>query len=167
MKRAPDGRNRALWPGPAGLPPSTRGALTRKENRYGSASALPSIAVTPDRTVTVIVSPAWSGAAGRNRTVTGSRQSQAPATSGSSASTVFGSTVRSSDPATGRSKVTVTAEAGSAEPAGVARMTRSGGGPSVATAAAATSRRRRELSMDPGIGRYRNQPWPDHPVNVA
>src|ERR1051326_4602656 len=149
-KRASGARNRATWPGPAGEPASTRGPLTRKENRYGSASVLPSIAVTPGRTVTVIVRAACNGAAGRNRPVTGSRHSNVPGTCGPSSSTASGSTARSSEPATGRSNVTATTAPGSAEPSRGAPVTFQGGG--AAGAMAGAGHRPVERHVDEGAG---------------
>ena len=51
-----------------------------------------------------------------------------PATAGSTRRIVVGSTLRSSDPATGRSNVTVISAVGMASPVGVVRVTRSGEG---------------------------------------
>src|SRR5512143_2536316 len=81
----------------------------------------------PFETVTVYDIPVVRGAAGVSRTVTGSRHSSLPAIVGSTRRTVAGSTMRSSDPATGRSKVTVICASGLASRVGPARMTRSGG----------------------------------------
>ena len=61
-----------------------------------------------------------------NRTVTGSRHSNRPSIAGVILSTVAGSTARSIDPATGRSKLTEISVTGSDTPEGVERITRSG-----------------------------------------
>jgi len=67
-----------------------------------------------------------SGAAGRKRSVTGSRQSAWPGRLGATVMIGLGSTVRSSEPATGRSNVTAIGLVGGAPSAGTVRSTRSG-----------------------------------------
>ena len=81
-------------------------------------------------TVTVYSVAGLSGAAGVNRSVIGSRHSTLPETAGVMAKMRFGSTVASSDPATGRSNVTDTTAVGAAaaRSVGVNRRTRSGVG---------------------------------------
>jgi hypothetical protein len=104
-------------------------------------------------TVTVYFVSAGSGALGINRTVTGSRHSSRPGIAGCTERTVAGSTVRSSDPATGRSKVTVIAGSGPASPTGVVRMIRRGAaaGPTVNAAVAAATRARRKADISDGV----------------
>src|SRR5687768_7604414 len=58
--------------------------------------------------------------------VTGSRHSTRPRTAGSMRKMDVASTVRSSDPATGRSNVTLISAVGIASPEGVVRVTRNG-----------------------------------------
>src|SRR5689334_25303139 len=115
----------------------------------------------PLETVTVYRPSGASGALGVRRIVTGSRHSRRPRTAGSIWKIVDGSTDRSSDPATGRSKATLICGKGLAsEPsAGVTRTTRSGAGAgagalcaretagskSAAAAIAREARRRKEL----------------------
>src|SRR3989442_8733327 len=67
------------------------------------------------------------GGAGVNRIVAGSRHSSRPFTAGAIVKIACGSTVRSSEPATGRSNVTVTTLVGAASSAGAVRRTFSGG----------------------------------------
>ena len=65
-------------------------------------------------------------AAGVNRNVIGSRHSTRPATAGAIVKIRLGSTLASSDPATGRSNVTETTAVAAARSLGVTRRTRSG-----------------------------------------
>src|SRR2546427_5115222 len=65
-----------------GEPVSRRGPRTRNVKRYGAPSRLPSIAANVLATVTVYSTLEASGAAGVNRTVTGSRHSSRPFTAG-------------------------------------------------------------------------------------
>ena len=117
-----------------GEPVSRRGPRTRNVKRYGASSRLPSIAANVLATVTVYSTLEASGAAGVNRTVTGSRHSSRPFTAGAIVKIAFGSTVRSSEPATGRSKVTVTTLVGVASSAGAVRRIFRGSGPDVVDA---------------------------------
>src|SRR4051812_34384771 len=111
-----------------GLPPISVGPRTRKENLYGSASALPSIDWNELATVTVYVAPGLSAVVGVSRIVTGSRHSVLPGIDGSTVRMLDASMLRSSDPATGRSKVTLISASGDVLPTGAKRMTRSGAG---------------------------------------
>src|SRR2546425_5201494 len=77
---------------------------------------------------TLFRSAGLRGAAGVNRSVIGSRHSTRPATAGVIAKMRLGSTLASSEPATGRSNVTATIVVAAARSggAGVTRRTRSG-----------------------------------------
>src|ERR1043166_7207459 len=112
--------------GSTGWPAKSVALRTRTSNTYGSASALPSTARNELPTVTLYVMPGVSGAAGLSRIVTGSRHSSCPATAGSTVRIVLGSTVRSSEPATGLSKVTEISVVGAARAIGMVRITRNG-----------------------------------------
>ncbi|HET7460205.1 MAG TPA: hypothetical protein VFJ82_03120 [Longimicrobium sp.] len=113
-KRGCGGRKRGSLLGPTGSPVSTRARATRKENRCGFGSFPPSIALKLLPMVTVYSRPASSGRSGVKRMVTGSRHSTLPAAEGEMRNTRSASTMSSSPPATGRSKVTVTGACGSA-----------------------------------------------------
>src|SRR5207253_11282048 len=72
-----------------GEPVSRRGPRTRNVKRYGASSRLPSIAANVLATVTVYSTLEASGAAGVNRTVTGSRHSSRPFTAGGGVESAF------------------------------------------------------------------------------
>src|SRR2546427_1922084 len=121
-------RKRPCSFGPAGVPASGMVPWTRKVKLYGFSNRLPSIAAKSLPTVTVYSVAGLSGAAGVNRSVIGSRHSARPATAGVMVKMRFGSTLASSEPATGRSNVTATIVVADARSggAGVTRRTRSG-----------------------------------------
>src|SRR5207253_10835347 len=72
-----------------GEPARRRGPRTRNVKRYGASSRLPSIAANVLATVTVYSTLEASGAAGVNRTVTGSRHSSRPFTAGGGVESAF------------------------------------------------------------------------------
>src|SRR6266576_927201 len=117
-----------------GAPASEMVPCTRKVNVYGFSSLLPSIAAKSLLTVTLYAVAGFSGAAGVNRSVIGSRHSTRPGTAGVMLQIRLASTVASREPATGRSNVTETmlVEGAASRSVGVTRRTRSGVGPDTA-----------------------------------
>ena len=132
-----------------GEPVSSCGPRTRNAKRCGSANLFPSIASKSVPTSTVTRRSAGSRRFGTNRTVTGSRHSYRPSIAGVILSTLAGSTARSIDPATGRSKLTEISVIGSVTPTGVERITRSGAECTASAVAPATASgiRRRKLIL--------------------
>src|SRR3989454_1651859 len=119
-------RKRPCSLAPAGAPPSGMVPWTRKVKLYGFSNRLPSMAAKSLLTATVYSVAGLRGAAGVNRSVIGSRHSTRPATAGVMVKMRFGSTLASSEPATGRSNVTATMVVAAARSVGVTRRTRSG-----------------------------------------
>src|SRR5207253_10268601 len=87
-----------------GEPVSRRGPRTRNVKRYGASSRLPSIAANVLATVTVYSTLEASGAAGVNRTVTGSRHSSRPFTAGAVVKNPLGAPGPAGGPPTRRSE---------------------------------------------------------------